>query len=96
MQGIIIMEPILSKAARKLSLDQVDIRRANCPEGKAPWGPERDGKRAHSKKRSIAAPSSSNGRNESRVPSGAAPRCAELACRRAHSSPVLPVTTDSS
>lgn len=48
MQGIVIMEPILSKAARKLSLDQVAIRRINCPEGKAPWGPERDGKRAHS------------------------------------------------
>jgi len=48
MQGIVIMEPILSKAARKLSLDQVAIRRINCPEGKALWGPERDGKRAHS------------------------------------------------
>ncbi len=48
MQGIVIMEPILSKAARKLSLDQVAIRRINCPEGKAPWGPEREGKRAHS------------------------------------------------
>ncbi len=48
MQGIIIMEPILAKAARKLSLDQVDIRRINAPEGKAPWGPVRDGKRAHS------------------------------------------------
>jgi len=47
MQGIVIMEPILAKAARKLSLDQVDIRRVNCPEGKAPWGPIRDGKRAH-------------------------------------------------
>jgi xanthine dehydrogenase molybdenum-binding subunit len=48
MQGIVIMEPILSKAARKLAIDQVDIRRVNCPEGKAPWGPIRDGKRAHS------------------------------------------------
>src|SRR6266576_3887385 len=47
MQGIVIMEPILAKAARKLLLDQVDIRRVNCPEGKAPWGPIRDGKRAH-------------------------------------------------
>jgi xanthine dehydrogenase molybdenum-binding subunit len=45
MQGIVIMEPILAKAARKLSLDQVDIRRTNCPEGKALWGPPRDGKR---------------------------------------------------
>jgi CO/xanthine dehydrogenase Mo-binding subunit len=48
MQGIIIMEPILAKAARKLSLDQVDIRKANAPEGKAPFGPARDGKRGHS------------------------------------------------
>src|SRR5262249_24400833 len=48
MQGIIIMEPILSKAARQLSLDQVAIRRVNCPEGKAPWGPERQGKRPYS------------------------------------------------
>jgi xanthine dehydrogenase molybdenum-binding subunit len=48
MQGIIMMEPVLAKAARQLSLDQVDIRRINCPEGKAPWGPVRDGKRAHS------------------------------------------------
>ena len=48
MQGIVMMEPLLSKAARKLSLDQVEIRKANCPEGKSPWGPERAGKRAHS------------------------------------------------
>ena len=48
MQGIILMEPLLAKAARKLSVDQVEIRKINSPEGKAPWGPERDGKRAHS------------------------------------------------
>jgi xanthine dehydrogenase molybdenum-binding subunit len=48
MQGIVIMEPILAQAARKLSLDQVDIRRINCPEGKALWGPARNGTRAHS------------------------------------------------
>jgi CO/xanthine dehydrogenase Mo-binding subunit len=48
MQGIVIMEPILAKAARKLSIDQVAIRRVNAPAGKAPWGPLRDGKRAHS------------------------------------------------
>jgi len=47
MQGIVMMEPILSKAARKLNLDQVAIRRINCPEGKAEFGPERDGKRTH-------------------------------------------------
>jgi xanthine dehydrogenase molybdenum-binding subunit len=48
MQGIIMMEPILAKAARKLSIDQVDIRRTNCPAGKAPWGPVRNGARLHS------------------------------------------------
>jgi CO/xanthine dehydrogenase Mo-binding subunit len=48
MQGIIMMEPLLAKAARKLSLDQVDIRRINAPVGKALWGPAREGKRAHS------------------------------------------------
>src|SRR5215470_778972 len=48
MQGIVIMETILAKAARKLSIDQVAIRRTNAPAGKASWGPPRDGKRAHS------------------------------------------------
>jgi xanthine dehydrogenase molybdenum-binding subunit len=47
MQGIVIMEPILAKAARKLGLDQVAIRRINCPEGKAPVGPVRNGTRGH-------------------------------------------------
>ena len=47
MQGIVIMETILAKAARKLSIDQVAIRRTNAPAGKASWGPPRDGKRAH-------------------------------------------------
>lgn len=48
MQGVTIMEPILSKAARKLGIDQVAIRRCNAPEGKAPFGgPGADGKRLH-------------------------------------------------
>ena len=74
MQGIVIMEPILAKAARKLALDQVAIRRINCPEGKAPFGPpsERqaaDTRPAHfSRKRSTAARSSSNGRSGWRAP----------------------------
>ena len=38
-QGITIMEPIIAKAGRKLGIDQVAIRRINCPEGKAPFGP---------------------------------------------------------
>jgi CO/xanthine dehydrogenase Mo-binding subunit len=47
MQGIAIMEPILSKAARKLGIDQVALRRINCPEGKAELGPPTKGKRSH-------------------------------------------------
>jgi xanthine dehydrogenase molybdenum-binding subunit len=48
LQGIVIIEPIIAKAARKLGLDQVAIRRINCPEGKAEFGPAgADGKRPH-------------------------------------------------
>jgi CO/xanthine dehydrogenase Mo-binding subunit len=47
LQGIVIMEPIIAKAARKLGLDQVAIRRINCPEGKAPFGPAVQGKRQY-------------------------------------------------
>jgi CO/xanthine dehydrogenase Mo-binding subunit len=39
MQGIMLMEPVLAKAARKLAIDQVAIRRINAPEGKAHVGP---------------------------------------------------------
>ncbi|HWW88227.1 MAG TPA: xanthine dehydrogenase family protein [Vicinamibacterales bacterium] len=39
MQGVGIMEPIISKAARKLGLDQVEVRKMNAPSGKAPFGP---------------------------------------------------------
>jgi xanthine dehydrogenase molybdenum-binding subunit len=39
MQGIVIMEPVLAKASRKLGVDQVAIHRVNAPEGKAPFGP---------------------------------------------------------
>ncbi|PYR29369.1 MAG: xanthine dehydrogenase family protein molybdopterin-binding subunit [Acidobacteria bacterium] len=39
MQGVGIMEPILSKAARRLGIDQVEIRKINAPSGKAPFGP---------------------------------------------------------
>jgi len=38
MQGIAIMEPLLTHAAKKLNVDQVAIRRINAPEGKAPFG----------------------------------------------------------
>jgi xanthine dehydrogenase molybdenum-binding subunit len=47
LQGIMIIEPIIAKAARKLGLDQVAIRRINCPEGKAPFGAPVDGTRLH-------------------------------------------------
>ena len=48
LQGIMLMEPVISKAARKLGLDQVAIRRINAPEGKAPFGPpNREGRRGH-------------------------------------------------
>jgi xanthine dehydrogenase molybdenum-binding subunit len=39
MQGIMLMEPVVSKAARQLGIDQVDIRRINAPVGKASFGP---------------------------------------------------------
>lgn len=48
LQGIVIIEPIIAKAARQLGIDQVAIRRINCPEGKAPFGPETKGTRQHS------------------------------------------------
>jgi len=47
LQGIVIIEPILAKAARKLGVDQVALRRVNCPEGKAPFGPPQQGKMQH-------------------------------------------------
>ncbi len=39
MQGIGIMEPIITKAARQLKLDQVEVRKINAPAGHAPFGP---------------------------------------------------------
>jgi xanthine dehydrogenase molybdenum-binding subunit len=47
LQGITLMEPILAKAARKLGVDQVAIRRLNAPEGKAKFGPLAGGKQAY-------------------------------------------------
>jgi xanthine dehydrogenase molybdenum-binding subunit len=47
LQGIVIIEPIIAKAARKLGVDQVAIRRINCPEGKAKFGPLVEGKRQY-------------------------------------------------
>ncbi len=39
MQGILLMEPVVAKAARQLGIDQVAIRKINAPEGKAKYGP---------------------------------------------------------
>ncbi len=48
LQGVTFMEPVLAKAARRLGIDPVDIRRRNAPEGKAPFGaPGADGTRPH-------------------------------------------------
>jgi CO/xanthine dehydrogenase Mo-binding subunit len=47
LQGIVIIEPIIAKAARKLGLDQVAIRRINCPEGKPLFGGPENGTRPH-------------------------------------------------
>ena len=47
LQGIVIIEPIIAKAARRLGVDQVAIRRINCPEGKAELGPVVQGKRQY-------------------------------------------------
>src|SRR5262245_31371344 len=48
MQGIVLIEPILTKASRKLGVDQVAIHRVNAPEGKAKFGPaNRQGQRPY-------------------------------------------------
>ena len=39
LQGHMLFEPVIAKAARQLGIDQVAIRRLNSPEGKAPVGP---------------------------------------------------------
>src|SRR6185436_9768583 len=48
MQANGIMEPVVTKAAKKLGLDQLAIRRINSPEGKALYGaPRANGQRPH-------------------------------------------------
>ena len=39
MQGIAIVEQAITKAAKQLGLDQVEIRKINAPAGRAPFGP---------------------------------------------------------
>ena len=47
MQGIGIVEQAITKGAAQLGIDQVEIRKINAPAGKALFGPERNGQRAH-------------------------------------------------
>jgi CO/xanthine dehydrogenase Mo-binding subunit len=48
MQANGIIEPAITKAAKRLGLDQVQIRRVNAPEGKALYGPPgQSGQRRH-------------------------------------------------
>jgi len=48
MQGNGIVEPVITKAAKQLGLDQVEIRKINAPEGKALYGPPGpDGRQRH-------------------------------------------------
>jgi CO/xanthine dehydrogenase Mo-binding subunit len=45
MQGNGLMEPILTKAANRLGIDQVQMRMINAPSGQAPFGPAAGGGR---------------------------------------------------
>ncbi len=86
MQGIAIIEPILAKAARKLGVDQVAIRRINCPEGKAEFGPPL--REAPARHQCFLKEALDRGAEQfkwservARIPSASAPRCAASACR---------------
>ncbi len=52
LQGIMLIEPVLAKAARKLGIDQVAIRRLNAPEGQ---GAGRSAERARPARRTARA-----------------------------------------
>jgi CO/xanthine dehydrogenase Mo-binding subunit len=39
MQGIVLLEQVVNKAARQLKIDQVEMRKINAPAGKARFGP---------------------------------------------------------
>jgi CO/xanthine dehydrogenase Mo-binding subunit len=47
MQANAIVDPVVTKAAKQLGLDQVAIRRINSPEGKALYGPPAGKERRH-------------------------------------------------
>src|SRR5439155_9892260 len=38
-QSMLLLEPLISKAARQLGIDQVEIRRINAPTTGSPFGP---------------------------------------------------------
>ncbi len=90
LQGIAITEPILAKAARKLGVDQVALRRVNCPAGKAEFGAPVKGKRAHTTSAFLKrSPGPRRGavqverKGGAPAQSGSAPRCAASAYRLA-------------
>lgn len=47
MQGVAIVEQAITKAAKQLGIDPLELRKLNAPVGKAPFGPERNGKRGY-------------------------------------------------
>jgi CO/xanthine dehydrogenase Mo-binding subunit len=47
MQANAIIDPVVTKAAKQLGLDQIAIRRLNSPEGKALYGPSAGRERRH-------------------------------------------------
>ena len=89
-QGIVLMEPIMSKAARKLGIDPVDIHKINAPRARrklalrfAASGPISPA--ASFAKRSTAGVSCSTGISARCKPSAAAPKSAASASRPARS-----------
>ena len=86
MQGITIIEPILAKAARKLGVDQVALRRVNCPEGQSGIRPAESWK-AGPRHQLLLKTGAGQGAEQFkwqerlRGPSAWAPRCAAWAFR---------------
>ena len=101
MQGNAIMEPVVTKAARKLGLDQVAIRRINSPEGKAQVRPGRTRRATGRMRRALREggarsrrASCSSGTSARRgAGSGRDRRCAASASRSARTAPARSATT---
>ena len=47
MQGVAIVDQSITKAAKQLGIDAVELRKINAPAGKAPFGPARNGQRGY-------------------------------------------------